>query len=71
MSLYKFFLKNVKTNVGSYIRRWKNKIDEENRILKFAQILDIKTQSMMKTKFLMALRKTKSELEKKELEDKL
>ena len=60
MSLYKFFLKNVKASVGSYIKRWKNKIDEEKRILKFTQIVDVKTQSMIKTKFLIALRKTKS-----------
>jgi hypothetical protein len=71
MSLYKFFLKNVKISVGSYIRRWKNKIDEDNRILRFTQILDIKAQSIIKTRFLMALTRTKSELEKKSLEDKL
>jgi len=28
MALYKFFSKNIQLNVGSYIRRWKNKIDE-------------------------------------------
>ncbi len=67
MSLYKFFLKNVKNSVGSYIRRWKNKIDEENKIVKFTQILDTKAQSIIKSRFLMALTKTKSELEKKSL----
>jgi len=67
MALYKFFLKNVQKGVGSFIKRWKNKVDEEKRIMKFTHILDMKTQSIIKTKFLIALKKTKCELEKKEL----
>jgi len=35
MSIYKFFAKNIKNNVGKYIKRWKNKVDEEKRIMSF------------------------------------
>ena len=44
MSLYKFFMKNVKVKVGSYIWKWKNKVDDEKIIIKFVNVLDSKTQ---------------------------
>lgn len=59
MSLYKFFSKNVKNYVGTYIWRWKNKIDQEKRILRFVEIVDTKSKSMIKTKFLLAIQKSK------------
>ena len=65
MSLYKFFMKNVKVKVGSYIWKWKNKVDDEKIIIKFVNVLDSKTQSMIKIKFLLALQRTKGELQKK------
>ena len=39
MSIYKFFAKNIKNNVGKYIKRWKNKVDEEKRIISFVNNL--------------------------------
>jgi len=39
MSIYKFFSKNVQKNVGKYIQKWKNKIDEEKRIMSFVKNL--------------------------------
>ena len=43
MSIYKFFAKNIKNNVGKYIKRWKNKVDEEKKIISFVNNLQRKT----------------------------
>lgn len=65
MAIYKFFLKNIKSKVGSYIWKWKDKVQEEKRIVRFVKVLDQKTQSIIQVKFLLALQKTKGELRNK------
>jgi hypothetical protein len=62
MSVYKFFSKNIQKNVGSYLKRWKKKVDEEKRIIRFVDLLDSKAKSMTKLKLLLAFQKTKGEL---------
>lgn len=64
MTIYRFFLKNIRLKVGSFLWKWKNKVEDEKRVLHFVQILDRKTQSMVKTKFLIALQKSKQEFQR-------
>lgn len=59
MSIYKFFARNVKKNIGEYIWKWKNKVEEEKRIMNFVKTLERKTESIVKTKLFSVIQKTK------------
>ena len=36
LGLYMFFVKNIKSRYGSYIKRWRGKVKRENRVIEFA-----------------------------------
>jgi hypothetical protein len=43
--------------VSSYIQKWRNKVQRENRISSFAEILERKSRIFLKNKFLLAIQK--------------
>ncbi len=42
-----FFTKSIKNYVGHYIHRWRNKLNKEKRVLRFADTFELK----FRTKF--------------------
>lgn len=66
-----FFTKNIVKKVSSYIQKWKNKVQRENRVASFAGILERKSRLLLKSKFLLAIHKKNEDSTIGELKDKL
>ena len=63
LALKMFFMRNIKNYVGHYIHRWKNKINHEKKVARFADILERKTRVIIKNRFFLNLHKQHYEKE--------
>lgn len=66
-----FFTKHIVKKVSSYIQRWNKKVQRENRVASFAEILERKSRLLLKNKFLLAIHKKNEDSTVGELKDKL
>lgn len=67
----KFYLKNYTEKVLIFFNKWRNKVEYENKIKRFAEILERKTRIIIKNKFAMNFFRNQKEKEYQELKDRL
>jgi hypothetical protein len=57
LGLYNFFVKNIKCKYSSIIKRWRDRVKREKRVLEFATILERKSRNLLKGKFMLYINK--------------
>lgn len=70
LGLYQFFVKNIKTKFRKYLRMWRDRVKEEDRVYDFAEIYERKSRIMLKNKFSQNLTKKDDDMMLEDLQNK-